>query len=94
MKFSYANHFSKLIADACIKALPENHKNFDIEFVRVAKLLGGSITDSFALKGLMIARNTEGSIKHAKKPKIALFSCPLDTNTAETKVITNLLIKK
>jgi len=28
---------------------------------------------------MVIARNSEGSIKEVKTPKIAIFACPLDT---------------
>lgn len=74
-----------MIAEACIKALPEDPRNFDIEFIRTCKILGGSLSDSFVLKGLVVNRNTEGSIKHAKNPKVAVYGCPLDTETSDTK---------
>jgi hypothetical protein len=51
-----------LVSEACLRALPRNHKNFDVEHVRVAKILGGAIGDSFVLNGLLIARNAEGMI--------------------------------
>lgn len=45
--YSYYNLFSDLVADACIKTLPhENVHNFDPEFIRVAKILGGKVEDS------------------------------------------------
>lgn len=53
--------------------------NFDIEYIRVAKILGGSLNDSTVLKGLIITRDAEGLIKHAKNPRVAVYSCPLDT---------------
>lgn len=65
IKIRYADLFSKLIADACIKALPQNALNFDIEYIRVAKILGGSLNDCSVLKGLIITRDAEGAIKHA-----------------------------
>lgn len=42
-------YFSDLVADACIKALPANPKSFDVENVRVAKILGASNSDSFVI---------------------------------------------
>ncbi len=36
----YVDTLSRLVAEACIKALPTNIDNFDIEYIRVAKILG------------------------------------------------------
>lgn len=78
--------FSKKIAEACIQALPNNSNNFDVEYVRTAKILGASTNDSFVVKGLIVTRNVETpSISEVKNPKIAVYGCPLDTETAETK---------
>ena len=56
------DQFCELVSEACLRALPRNHKNFDVEHVRVAKILGGAIQDSFVLNGLLISRNAEGMI--------------------------------
>jgi T-complex protein 1 subunit theta len=50
------------IAEACISILPTDPKNFNEEYVRVAKLLGGSLLDSSVVKGLVVIRNVEGSV--------------------------------
>ena len=36
----YSQIFSKIVAEACIKACPKNKDNFDVEFIRVAKIQG------------------------------------------------------
>jgi T-complex protein 1 subunit theta len=80
--------FARLIAQACIQILPENPKNFDIEYVRVSKILGKSITDSYVMKGILVARNAETiSVQRVEGPKIpvVVYSCPLDTQSQETK---------
>ena len=41
-------------------AMPKKAGYFDLEHVRVAKLLGGNITDSQAMRGLVVMRNVEG----------------------------------
>lgn len=51
-----------LIAHACISVLPSNKDNFNQENVRVAKILGGSLIDSYVIKGLVVARAVEGSV--------------------------------
>lgn len=35
---SNSDLFSTLVADACIKACPKNKENFDVEYIRVAKI--------------------------------------------------------
>lgn len=51
-----------LIANACISVLPSNPDNFNVENVRVAKILGGSLFDSYVIKGLVVVRAVEGSV--------------------------------
>lgn len=77
--------FCNLVSEACLKALPRNHNNFDSEFIRIQKILGGNINDSYVINGLMVNRNVEGTITECKNPKIAVYSCPLDPDNADTK---------
>lgn len=70
--------FSELVADACIKALPENHKSFNVENIRVSKILGASTADSFVISGLVVNRGAEGSITRITNPTIACYGTPLD----------------
>nr|AAD34470.1 chaperonin-containing-TCP1 theta subunit [Tetrahymena pyriformis] len=81
----HADFFAQIVAQACINSKPENDDTFDLEFVRVAKILGASIEDSYVQQGLIITRNAEGSITRVSNPKVAVYSCPLDTQQAETK---------
>ena len=60
-------------------AMPKNKGFFDLEHIRVTKLLGGNITDSEVLRGLVVMRNVEGSIHRITNAKIAVYGCPLDT---------------
>ena len=74
----YAPYFTTLIADACIRCLPKGVNDFDTTLVRVCKIKGGNPLNSFVMNGLIVLRNTEGSIKECSKPKIAVYGCPLD----------------
>jgi len=57
-----------------------------VEYIRVAKIHGASVNDSFVLKGLIVTRNVETpSLTEVTNPKIAVYGCPLDTQAAETK---------
>lgn len=70
--------FSTLVAEACIKALPVNHKSFNVENIRVSKILGSTTADSFVINGLVVNRAAEGSITRVVNPKIAVYGTPLD----------------
>jgi T-complex protein 1 subunit theta len=74
-----------LIAKACIQILPKNPKNFNVDNVRVSKVLGGGILDTHLVKGLVIARDTEGTIKHVTNAKVAVFAGGIDLPKPETK---------
>jgi len=76
---SYSPFFANLIAQLCVQALPSNPDNFSTEHVRVCKLLGSNVYESFVLQGMVVARQPEGSIKSVQKPKVVIYGCPLDT---------------
>lgn len=82
---NYANFMANLVARACINSIPDNPRNFDIDNIRVIHILGSSIDDSSFLSGFLVKRNAEGCIDRMIKPRIAVYSCPLDTMQAETK---------
>lgn len=67
-----------MIAKACIKSLPKKAEDFDAEYVRTTKILGGSLLDSHVLSGLIVTRNVEGNINRVENPKICVFNAPLD----------------
>ena len=74
-----------MVGKACINSIPDITRNFDIDNIRVVHILGSSINDSTFLSGFLIKRNVEGCIDRMIKPRIAVYSCPLDTMQAETK---------
>ena len=80
----YFQHFSDLIAQACIKVLPEDD-HFDLDHVRIVKVIGGGLTDSHIVSGMVIERPPFGSITSVTKPKIACYNCPFEVNGGETK---------
>ena len=75
----YGDFFAKLVAEACINSLPDVAGKFDVDNIRVCQILGSSVDDSTVMSGMVVKRNVEGSIDRMAKPKIAVFSCPLDT---------------
>jgi T-complex protein 1 subunit theta len=76
---------SRLIAEAVLSILPKNPTQFNIDNIRVVKIMGGSLEQSKVVKGMVLGREPDGSVKKAKKAKVGVFSCPIDTSQTETK---------
>lgn len=74
-----------LIADACMQVCPTNPANFNVDNVRVAKILGGGLSDSSVVRGMVLKTDATGTIKHASKAKVAVFGQGIDTQATETK---------
>lgn len=47
--------------------------------------MGGDLSQSRVVKGMVFGREPDGSVKKAKKAKVGVFSCPIDTSQTETK---------
>jgi len=84
-QYGYEDFLGGLIAAACINTCPKNTKNFNVDNVRVLKVKGGGIQDTQHIRGFCIARSTEGTIKHAKSAKVAVYNCGIDAGSTETK---------
>ncbi|KAL5995903.1 T-complex protein 1 subunit theta [Asimina triloba] len=84
-QFGQEDILCPLIADACIQVCPKNPANFNVDNVRVAKLLGGGLHDSSVVRGMVLKIDAVGSIKRVEKAKIAVFSGGVDTSATETK---------
>ena len=76
---------SILVAEAVLAVLPKNPSNFNVDNIRVVKIMGGSLDQSKVVKGMVFGREPDGSIKKASKAKVGVFSCPIDISQTETK---------
>lgn len=74
-----------MVAEAVLAVLPKNPYNFNVDNIRVVKIMGGSLEQSRVVKGMVFGRQPEGTIKKATKAKVGVFSCPLDIAQTETK---------
>ncbi|KAF7634413.1 hypothetical protein Mgra_00006167 [Meloidogyne graminicola] len=81
------NHefISELAANACVKIAPKNVYNFNVDNIRICKILGAGVSSSFIENGMVFKRGVEGEIKQAKDAKVAIFACPFDLSQTETK---------
>lgn len=74
-----------LIADACIQVCPKNPVNFNVDNVRVAKLVGGGLHNCTTVKGMVLKGDTVGSIKKVENAKVVVIAGGVDTTATETK---------
>lgn len=84
---NYGDFFSNLVAQACINSLPDVSGKFDVDNIRVCQILGSSVDDSTVMSGMVVRRNVEGSIDRMANPRIAVYSCPLNSIYAKTNLI-------
>lgn len=76
---------ANLVAEAVLAVLPKNPVNFNVDNVRVVKIMGGSLEQSRVVKGMVFGREPDGSVKKATRAKVGVYSCPIDTSQTETK---------
>ena len=81
----YEELLAPLVAEACVAVLPKNENNFSVDNVRVVKIQGGSIHDSRVIRGLVLKRGVEGTVKKVEDAKVAVFAQGVDTLGTETK---------
>ena len=49
------------MAEAALSVLPENNKTFNVDNVRVVKIMGGSLAGSKVVQGMVFGREPEGA---------------------------------
>ncbi|VDN19722.1 unnamed protein product [Gongylonema pulchrum] len=87
MSKQYANvdFITNLVAKACVQIVPANAQNFNVDSIRVCKILGGGVQASRTMNGMVFERGTEGELKKVEKAKIVVYSCPFELTQTETK---------
>jgi len=89
-QYGYADFLTGLVAQACISTLTDNIRNFSVENVRVVKILGGAVSDSEVVPGMVIGRPCEGHITQLTDAKVAIFTCSIAPSETETKGVVTL----
>lgn len=79
------NTLAPLVAQACVHALTRDSSTFNVDNIRVAKVLGGSLSDSTVIHGLALLRASETTVHHVTDAKVAVFSCDLQAESGDTK---------
>ncbi|KAL2753464.1 hypothetical protein ACRALDRAFT_1094716 [Sodiomyces alcalophilus JCM 7366] len=74
-----------LVAEAVLAVLPKNPAGFNVDNIRVVKIMGGSLEQSRVVRGMVFPKEPDGTVKKARRAKVGVFSCPIDTSQTETK---------
>jgi T-complex protein 1 subunit theta len=56
---------SKLVAKAVLSVMPKNPTAFNVDNIRVVKIMGGGLEDSQVVKGMVFSREPSGTISRA-----------------------------
>lgn len=61
------------VLKACIQVCPKNPANFNVDNVRVAKLLGGGLNNSLVVRGMVLKCDAAGTIKRMENAKVCII---------------------
>lgn len=86
-QYGYEDLLSDLVVQACLTTLSPNAKSpkLNLDSVRIAKLRGGSLNQSTLIKGMLLLRDADGSVKRAENAKIAVYACGFEASATEAK---------
>ncbi|KAK8952987.1 T-complex protein 1 subunit alpha [Platanthera guangdongensis] len=69
-RFGEEDILCPLIADACIQVCPKNPANFNVDNVRIVKLVGGGLHNCSVVRGMILKNDAIGIIKKVEKAKV------------------------
>jgi T-complex protein 1 subunit theta len=86
-QYGYEDLLSELVVKACLTTISPTAKNVTINMdsVRIAKLIGGSLDQSTVVKGMVLLRSTEGIINKVVDAKVIVFGCGFEASSSEAK---------
>jgi len=84
-QYGFEDLLAPLIAKACIQVCPKDPRFFNVDNVRSVKILGSGVGDSVLIKGFVVEKDTEGTVKHVTNGKVAVYTGGIEPNKPETK---------
>lgn len=86
MSKQYGNEdlLTSFVTKACVSILPEK-TTFNVDNVRVCKILGSGLSNSQVVQGMVFKRQVEGDVTKKTQAKIAIYTCAVDVTQTETK---------
>lgn len=85
-QFGYEQLLTRLTLDAVKIAYGDDGAGpFEPDSVRFTKVLGGALSMSTVIPGLVLEREPLGQVKSVRNAKVAVFACPINISRTETK---------
>ncbi|CAD5220112.1 unnamed protein product [Bursaphelenchus okinawaensis] len=84
-QYDHYELIADLVSAACVKTVPKKSGNFNVDNIRVVKILGAGVGASHVMNGMVFRRGAEGDIKKVSNARVAVFACPFDLTQTETK---------
>ncbi len=82
--FIHMNIKNTHVANLLLECI-EEVGSFEYERIRVCKITGGSLEDSYKVEGIMIPRAPSGKVKSLHETSVGVFNCPFDVSHPELK---------
>ncbi|GAA5945501.1 hypothetical protein JCM1841_004977 [Sporobolomyces salmonicolor] len=76
---------ASLVSEAVLAVMPKDPRAFNVDNVRVVKIMGGGLTQSRVIRGMVFGREPEGTVLKATNAKVGVFTCGIDIAQTETK---------
>merc|ERR1712117_884193 len=84
-QYGHEDFLADLITKACISILPDKETQFNVDNVRVCKILGSGLFSSQCVNGMVFKKSAESTIIKKDSCKVAIYTCPVDALQTETK---------
>lgn len=84
-QYGCEDFLANMVATACVNTLPKDAIRFNVDDIRVCKILGSTLEQSRIIPGMVFKRYVDSEIKNVKNAKVVMFNCPLDNLQTETK---------
>ncbi|KAJ2991092.1 hypothetical protein NUW54_g8288 [Trametes sanguinea] len=77
-QYGYEDTLANLVAEAALTVMPPNPKNFNVDNVRVVKIMGGSLSGSKVVRGMVFGKEPEGA---CLAPYLGIVCAQIDNTT-------------
>jgi T-complex protein 1 subunit theta len=84
-QYGYEDFLSELITKACVSIMSDKGTAFNVDNVRVCKIVGAGIQKSEVVQGMVFRKTVDSNIIKKENCKIAIYTCPVDSLQTETK---------
>ncbi|GAA5856228.1 hypothetical protein JCM8547_000830 [Rhodosporidiobolus lusitaniae] len=84
-QYGSEDFLSKLVSEAVMAVMPKDPRGFNVDNVRVVKIMGGGLSQSRVVRGMVFGREPEGTVLKASNAKVGVFTCGIDIAQTETK---------